>query len=70
MLERLDPQRGGEIIAALGKRYAITDPDGGVVEVVVDDAVYPDEAVVRLASLMDEIDGDWQSRISWPKAKQ
>ncbi len=27
---------------------------------LVDDAVYPDEAVVRLASIMDEIDADWQ----------
>lgn len=70
VLERLDPPRGGEIIAALGKRYAISDPDGGVVEVLVDDAVYPDEAVVRLASIMDEIDPDWQRLISWPRAKQ
>lgn len=70
VLERLDPPRGGEIIAALGKRYAISDPDGGVVEVLVGDAVYPDEAVVRLASIMDEIDPDWQWLISWPKAKQ
>lgn len=70
VLERLDPPRGGEIIAALGKRYAISDPDGGVVEVLVDDAVYPDEAVVRLASIMDEIDSDWQWLLSWPRAKQ
>lgn len=69
LLERLDPPRGGEIIAALGERYEVTDPETGVVEVLVDDAVYPDEAVVRLASIMDEIDADWQWLISWPKAK-
>ena len=70
VLERLDPPRGGEIIAALRKRYEVTDPDGRGVEVLVGDAVYPDEAVVRLASIMDEIDPDWQWLISWPKAKQ
>ena len=69
LLERIDPPRGDEIIEALASRYEVTDPDGGAVEVVVDDAVYPDEAVVRLASLMDAIDADWQWLISWPRAK-
>ncbi len=69
LLERLDPPRGGEIIAALAERYEVTDRDGGIVEVLVDNAVYSDEAVVRLASIMDEIDADWQWQISWPRAK-
>lgn len=69
LLERLDPPRGAEIIAALGERYEVTDSQTGVIEVLVDDAVYPDEAVVRLASIMDGIDSDWQWLISWPRAK-
>jgi hypothetical protein len=34
---------------------------------VIDDARFPDEAVVRLASSLDEIDPNWQERFAWPK---
>ena len=54
-------------VARFRERYQVTDSEAGVIEVVVDDAVYPDEAVVRLASIMDGIDSDWQWLISWPR---
>ncbi|MBN9621927.1 MAG: hypothetical protein J0H06_03080 [Actinobacteria bacterium] len=36
--------------------------------VVVDDAFESDEAVVRLASQLDEIDPEWQRHLSWPRS--
>ena len=62
---------GAEILAALIERYEIEalSEEGRTFRVTVDDALYPDEAVVRLASVLDEIDRDWQQHLGWPKAQ-
>lgn len=72
LLERLDG--GGdvtEIIAALGERYEVSafGESGRQFQVVVDNAVFPDEAVVRLASVLDGIDQDWVRHLRWPKVQ-
>lgn len=73
LLECLDDDAdGAEIVAALRERYEITALGSGSrrFEVLIDDAVYPDEAVVRLASVLDEIDPDWVKHIRWPKVQE
>jgi hypothetical protein len=71
VIERLDDGPDGRVILAeLSDRYEVGDL-GGTAErfrVVVDDAVESDEAVVRLASQLDEIDPDWQRHLSWPRS--
>lgn len=64
-------RRSLEIVGALAKRYEITPfgEGGQCFEVTVDDAVFSDEAVVRLASVLDQIDRDWQLYVEWPKAQ-
>lgn len=71
VVERLDdgPQ-GRAILAELSDRYEVGDLEGAAerFRVVVDDASVSDEAVVRLASQLDEIDPDWQQHLSWPRS--
>ncbi len=72
LLECLDGEaEGTEILAVLGKRYEVTalGNESRQFEVLIDDAVFPDEAVVRLASVLDEIDHDWVRHIRWPKVQ-
>jgi hypothetical protein len=57
-----------QIIRAIGDHYEVVRR-GEVAEVIVDDVRFPDEAVVRLALLMDDIEPDWQRVISWPSTK-
>jgi hypothetical protein len=72
LLERLDEDGDGtEILAALGRRDEVspTGESGREFQVIVDNAVFPDEAVVRLASVLDGIDEDWVRHLRWPKAQ-
>lgn len=72
LLERIKGDaQGTEILAALGEHYEISalGEDRRLLQVVVDDAVFPDEAVVRLASVLDGIDQDWVLHIRWPKVQ-
>jgi hypothetical protein len=64
-----DP-RAQAIVAELCGRYEVggLDRGGERFRVVVEDAFEPDEAVVRLASQLDEIDADWQRYLSWPRS--
>ena len=64
-------RREAEILAALSERYEIRalSEESCTFQVTVDDALYPDEAVVRLASVLDKIDRDWQKHLGWPKAQ-
>ncbi len=57
------------MLDALSKRYAVEALAEGdqLLRVDVDDARFPDEAVVRLASLLDELDGEWNEHFAWPK---
>lgn len=71
VVERLDEDpQGAVIIAELGDRYEISglDAAGRRLQVVVDDAFEQDEAIVRLASQLDEIDLGWQRHLSWPRS--
>ena len=71
VVERLDEEpQGRAIIAELSDRYEVGDLDGAGrrFRVVVDDAFESDEAVVRLASKLDEIDPGWQRHLSWPRS--
>lgn len=69
LLQPLSDGREAErIIKVIGDQYEVARR-GEVVEVIVDDVRFPDEAVVRLALLMDDIEPDWQSVISWPRTK-
>lgn len=71
VVERLDEDpQGRAIIAELSDRYVVGDLDGvgKRFRVVVDDAFESDEAVVRLASQLDEIDPEWQRHLSWPRS--
>jgi len=71
LLRRKDTdQEGAEILSALAKRYKVdlANEDGLEYRVVMDDAYDPDEAVVRLASVLDKIDQGWEDRIGWPEA--
>lgn len=65
-----DGQDGAETLSALAKRYEVSlaNEDGLQYRVVIDDAYDPDEAVVRLASVLDEIDRGWEDRFGWPEA--
>lgn len=69
MQRRDGSQEGADVIDALSERYETESVGeaGHLLRVTVDDARFPDEAVVRLASVLDEIDRDWASRLSWPK---
>jgi hypothetical protein len=71
VVERLDDgPNGSAILSGLSDRYEVGDLDGTAerFRVVVDDAFESDEAVVRLASQLDEIDPDWQRHLSWPRS--
>jgi hypothetical protein len=71
LLRRSDTdQEGAEILSALAKRYEVSPANENCLQyrVVIDDAYDPDEAVVRLASVLDEIDRDWEDRFGWPEA--
>ncbi|MFN8142407.1 MAG: hypothetical protein U0R29_08770 [Solirubrobacterales bacterium] len=63
-----DGSEAEQIIKVIGDQYEVVR-NGDVVEVIVDDVRFPDEAVVRLALLLDDIEPDWQSVISWPRTK-
>jgi hypothetical protein len=70
ILRQLDTaQTGSEVIEALSERYEVEalDPAQLLLRVKVNDARFVDEAVVRLACVLDEIDPDWQERFAWPK---
>lgn len=70
LLQRLDAEGGSKVVEALAERYEVVGVEGEdelLYRVEVDDARFPDEAVVRLACLLDEIDPGWQSRFAWPK---
>ncbi|HEX3609982.1 MAG TPA: hypothetical protein VHU14_10010 [Solirubrobacterales bacterium] len=63
-------QEGAEILDALAKRYDVNsaNENGLQYRVVIDDAYDPDEAVVRLASVLDKINRGWEDRFGWPEA--
>lgn len=63
-----DGNEAEQIIKAVGDHYEVVR-SGKVAEVIVEDVRFPDEAVVRLALLMDDIEPDWQRVISWPSTK-
>ena len=69
---RLEPLEAGpeaeQIIKTIGDHYEVVR-SSKVAEVIVDDVRFPDESVVRLALLMDDIEPDWQRVISWPSTK-
>lgn len=73
LLERLEGQGGEtEVLTVLAEHYEVTAAPGGEgrrFEVFVDDAIDPDEAVVRLASVLDAIDREWEQRFAWPRAR-
>lgn len=72
LVERLDDDpKADAIITELGKCYEIIDlnSSGGSFKVVIDDAFEQDEAIVRLASALDDIDLDWQRHLSWPRSQ-
>jgi len=68
---RLEPRayspKAEGIIRQVGSHYEVTRIDKAA-DVLMQDVEFPDEAVVRLALLLDEIDSDWQHSISWPRA--
>jgi len=71
VLQRLDTaQPEDKVIEVLTKRYEVEALDQAQLQyrIVVDDARFADEAVVRLACLLDEIDPNWQENFVWPKA--
>lgn len=65
VVERLD-EDGTAILASLSNRYELEALDGGGCRfgVFVDEASFPHEAVVRMASQLDEIDPAWQLHLS------
>lgn len=67
---RDDEAQRAEILTALGERYEITTlADGSTFVVIVDDAVFADEAVVKVASALDAINPDWEAHLCWPKVE-
>jgi hypothetical protein len=71
LLRRLDQGGEGEdLLGALESRYElrVLDLERLRFRVTVDEARFPDEAVVRLASELDEIDPGWQDHLAWPTA--
>jgi len=71
LLERQEAtERGDKTIEALAERYPIESLDKARLQfqVMVEDARFPHEAVVRLAAVLDEIDPDWAGCFSWPKS--
>lgn len=71
LLARLDhSESGAKVVEAVGERYDVTSvaEEPLLARVLVDDAFEPAEAVVLLASVLDGIDGDWESHISWPRS--
>lgn len=69
-LQRRIPSNGCCDPEALEQRCEVNalDKDGLRFRVMVDDVYDPDEAVARLASILDEIDRGWEGRFDWPKA--
>jgi len=68
-LERQEAtERGDKMVEALADRYSVESLDqaGLQFQVMVEDARFPHEAVVRLASVLDEIDPDWAGFFAWP----
>lgn len=56
------------MIKSLAERYETLALDQqGLFRVRVDDARFPDEAVVRLASVLDELDSAWSESFAWPR---
>jgi hypothetical protein len=75
LLTRVDGRGSGagEILEALAERYVVTTTEAApeVARVVVAGIDDPDEAAVRLASILDDIDAGWEKRLTWPRrAKQ
>lgn len=73
LLRRLDDsQEGALTLDVLSKRYEVEALDSAaqLFRVDVDDARFPDEAVVRLASALDELDRNWGERFAWPKVAE
>jgi hypothetical protein len=71
VLQQLDTAQGGDgVIEVLSERYEVEVLDEAQLlhRIVIDDARFPDEAVVRLASSLDEIDPNWQECFAWPQA--
>ena len=68
LLERQEAtERGDKTIEALAERYSVESLEPGLqFQVMVEDARFPHEAVVRLASVLDEIDPDWPECFAWP----
>jgi hypothetical protein len=69
LLERQEvTEPGDELIEALTNHYAVESLGEARLQfrVVVDDARFPHEAVVRLASVLDEVDPDWPGCFAWP----
>ncbi|MCB0859292.1 MAG: hypothetical protein KDB54_01395 [Solirubrobacterales bacterium] len=58
-----------QIIATIRESYEVVR-HGSTVEVLVEDVRFPDEAVVRLALMLDDAHPDWQRLVSWPRTKR
>jgi hypothetical protein len=58
-------------LKALAQRYelAALDEDESLFRVAIADSRFPQEAVVKLASTLDEIDRDWQDYLGWPQVE-
>lgn len=67
---RDDEAEAAKILIALGELYEVTGlGETSTCEVTVDDAVFADEAVVRVATALDTINPDWEQHLCWPKAQ-
>jgi hypothetical protein len=70
-LRRFDQGReGDDLLGAVERRHELRalDQERLRFRVTVDEARFPDEAVVRLACELDEIDPGWQDHLAWPTA--
>lgn len=66
---RDDEAEAAKILIALGELYEVAGlGETSTCEVTVDDALFADEAVVKVATALDAINRDWEEHLSWPKA--
>ena len=64
-------RKASEIAAALAERFetqTTEDTAGTTIHIFLASAVDPNEAVVKLACALDEIDPAWERTFSWPRA--
>jgi len=63
-------QRSADILSALARRYEVevASEDGLQFHVLMTDVFDRAEAVVRLSSVLDELDMTWETLFQWPEA--